>query len=406
METRNLTDVTQLLKQVLNIQKQYDKLAEISGENFNVFSILGLDYNEVKHSRFLGELLNPQGSHGQKGKFLELFVAQMKNRFDGKGWDFNTDNVRVEIEKSTPTQGRIDIYISDGKHQVIIENKIYAADQENQLERYLNFAEKQNQDLTKIHLFYLTLDGCEASENSISANRNTHVKNISYKEFIREWLGDCIEKSALMPPVRESLHQYLNLVKKLTGLTQSDQMAEDIQNSITQSAANFDAAFLIHNNFDEACEKAIKDFWKGINDQLQDSRWQSVENIGHKMYSNTKVYPGVTLFKQDSSPVVMRIESHDSYPPYMGIWFNEKEMGETKANELTIYAEKEFPTDNYKSEYHNGWLCYKYMITSKEKFPHKVIKQKDDLKKDFIEQIMNMQNTMVEHLDKLNEIAK
>ena len=103
--------------------------------------MIELTSDEVRlHSKFLAELLNPKGSHGQGSKFLDLFIQQ----FDIKNVDSETSKVSVEesIGNKTPTTGgRIDILIEDtNKHTIIIENKIYASDQENQLLRYYNYS--------------------------------------------------------------------------------------------------------------------------------------------------------------------------------------------------------------------------------------------------------------------------
>ena len=55
------------------IQEQ-DKLAAATGENFNVFKILGVEAYEVgTHSAFLSELLSPQGT--QPGKHVSQTVS-------------------------------------------------------------------------------------------------------------------------------------------------------------------------------------------------------------------------------------------------------------------------------------------------------------------------------------------
>jgi hypothetical protein len=70
-----MNEIENLLYQITAIRKQYDKMAELTGENFNVFKVLGLTTNEVRtHSAFIAELLNPKGSHGQKDVFLKLFL--------------------------------------------------------------------------------------------------------------------------------------------------------------------------------------------------------------------------------------------------------------------------------------------------------------------------------------------
>ena len=51
------------------------------GENFNIFKTLGMQTSEVRlHSAFLAELLNPNGSHGLKDKFLKAFLNDVVNQ--------------------------------------------------------------------------------------------------------------------------------------------------------------------------------------------------------------------------------------------------------------------------------------------------------------------------------------
>jgi hypothetical protein len=69
--------IQNLLSQVGAISKKYEELAKVTGENFNVFRVLKIHSDEVRmHSALLGELLNPQGSHGQNDVFLKLFIEQ------------------------------------------------------------------------------------------------------------------------------------------------------------------------------------------------------------------------------------------------------------------------------------------------------------------------------------------
>lgn len=55
-----------LFKEISAICKRYEEIAKLTGENFNIFQILGLQTSEVRlHSAFLAELLNSKGLHGQ-----------------------------------------------------------------------------------------------------------------------------------------------------------------------------------------------------------------------------------------------------------------------------------------------------------------------------------------------------
>lgn len=59
-------EVDQLLREVQTITESYNKVAESTGEHFNLFSVLQIENDEARaHSRFITQLLNPKGKHGQ-----------------------------------------------------------------------------------------------------------------------------------------------------------------------------------------------------------------------------------------------------------------------------------------------------------------------------------------------------
>lgn len=65
-----------LLFEKLNIlYYKYEKLEK--ADSFNIFSILLKKHDEVNlHSRFIAEILSPQGSHNMGDKFLKAFIEQ------------------------------------------------------------------------------------------------------------------------------------------------------------------------------------------------------------------------------------------------------------------------------------------------------------------------------------------
>jgi hypothetical protein len=118
-----------LFYQITSINKRYSKINELTGENFNVFRIIKLGSAEVRmHSAFLAELLNPNGSHGQKDIFLKLFIeifCYRQNKIDTASCNVVIEKYigRLNTEKSEG--GKIDILITDKSgNQIIIENKI------------------------------------------------------------------------------------------------------------------------------------------------------------------------------------------------------------------------------------------------------------------------------------------
>jgi len=179
----DVQDIGSLLIQVSAISKKYDEIARQSGHDFNIFQILGVESDELSHSRMLASLLDPDGLHGKGDLFLRLFLetAGIHN--------FNTTSAAVTTEKyigrvdfEQDTGGRIDIVITGKNSQrpIIIENKIYAEDQGKQLVRYRNAYKNPI-------LLYLTPDGNEASKQSAGAGKVKYTP-VSYQSHICRWL--------------------------------------------------------------------------------------------------------------------------------------------------------------------------------------------------------------------------
>ena len=251
-----------LLQQVASLNERYKKINELSGENFNVFRMLKLEASEVRmHSAFLAELLNPNGSHGQKDVFLKLFAEMFCFKLN----DYHFESCKTEIEKHTAflnedrsEGGRIDIIVTDKSNCcIIIENKIYAGDQEKQLLRYYNFSNTAD-------LFYLTLDGKEPGDQSRGGLENgVDYRCLSYKHDIITWLEKCRKEVAILPVIRETITQYINLIKYLTNQTLNDTMNAELSSLIL---SNLESSFIIADNLDKALEQLLS----RLNDELQE----------------------------------------------------------------------------------------------------------------------------------------
>ncbi|MCB0502238.1 MAG: PD-(D/E)XK nuclease family protein [Bacteroidetes bacterium] len=271
MDKESIKNFIERISQFVTMQ---EKINALTGESFNVFNILDLSTNEVRtHSAFLAELLNPKGSHGQKETFLNLFTEQMKII------EFNCLNARVQIEKrigyiseSKTEGGNIDIIISDNQNNaVIIENKIYAGDQDNQLLRYFNYGKK---NYNSFKLYYLTLDGNDASWSSKQDLKAEDYHKISYSQDIIEWLERCIEKSSNQPILRETINQYVTLVKQLTNQSTNHIMKEEIVKAIVANDNSIKSLFEIqkHDIIGSVKKELIDRFKNQLNDLAKEHK--------------------------------------------------------------------------------------------------------------------------------------
>jgi hypothetical protein len=282
--------INNLLQQVSIIQRKYAEIAKITGENFNVFSVLKMDSKEVQmHSAFIGELLNPNGSHGLKEEPLKIFIDLLKSKFNKTEikeeetilipdkFILNTESAIATIEKyigftneDKTEGGRIDIILEDkNKNAIIIENKIYAIEQTNQLIRYNNYSQNSP-------ILYLTLYG-DAPTSHGELNENIHYFNISYEEDIKEWLELCLKEAVEYPMLREVIKQYIYLIKKLTNQSTNNKMSKDL---VERMEKEIQASFEVANNLSELKKKIFFDFIQ----TLKETKEYNVEDTNHSDY--------------------------------------------------------------------------------------------------------------------------
>lgn len=249
-ETSKLLGNISLLRHKLKLDQNS------TGSRFNLFKIIDLTTDEVRlHSQIIAELLNPKGSHGQGALFLEKFIESTGTQ--GILQDLDGVNVIVEFSigpVTNTTGGRIDILIRDQKNNLlIIENKIYAGDQENQLLRYFNFAKSIEEKGGHFSIIYLTLFEKAASDYSLG-NTLTHDDyiSISYQQTIVDWLESCTTSVSNVPNVAVGIDHYLKLIKHLTFQDYSMEFQNNIIDEILKDVSSFKAANDISQNILDA----------------------------------------------------------------------------------------------------------------------------------------------------------
>ena len=91
-------------------------------------AVLNISDEVHLHSKFLFSTLNPNGAHYQDSAFCREFVTALGYP-DFLDWS----KLRVCREHSN-----IDLYLTDGERHVLIENKLNAIDQREQVSRYID----------------------------------------------------------------------------------------------------------------------------------------------------------------------------------------------------------------------------------------------------------------------------
>lgn len=234
--SEEINKINKLLSEVRKYTIQQKEISRKSGEDFNVFKLCGVYHYENSHSDIIAEFLNPKGSHDCGNDFLLTFCRIV-------GLDRNIYQ-QADIRREYflgDNFGRIDILIQARKNMIIIENKIYAGEREDQLKKYREWLDKKKPTQeTDAKLLFLTLDGRK------SVKFTGEYSRISYKDHIIPWLTECIRLAAEKPFVRESLIQYRTLVEDLTK-GEIMTIDQELFDAITR---NFKSAIEVRNEVD------------------------------------------------------------------------------------------------------------------------------------------------------------
>jgi hypothetical protein len=145
-------------------------------DDFNLFRVLDVEYDEVRHSRVLAWLLDRRiehGTHAQGSLGFRLLLEELKVDLglgsrpdpaayaDERYWvacEVSGDESRVDIEIAAPGSAGFILHI---------ENKILSVEGPEQTDREWNDLQRRSRDLgiaaSNTHAVFLTLGGAEAT---------------------------------------------------------------------------------------------------------------------------------------------------------------------------------------------------------------------------------------------------
>ncbi len=255
-----MSDYRLLLAEVARLYERHEAGRR---KPFNVFSVLRSPSDEVNlHSRFLHALLDYRKSPDAPRENLKDFLQGVV------GKKFEEKDIRVERE-----QDNIDILLTNAvKQAVVIENKIGSGDQPKQLQRY--YKRLKSKGYSDIHLLYLTLHGDEPSKDSVG---DLDYKTISYKNDLLPWLERCEKRAYDEPELRESVAQYRQLVRKLTGTDCTGEYMSELKNLLLRDNNLVLACDLI-----EATTKVHIDILQKLWDKIECELTKTIPDLPEK----------------------------------------------------------------------------------------------------------------------------
>jgi hypothetical protein len=189
-ETSRLWEAVKILvPHSLAARQQWAKSQRKTADDFNLFEVMGRDYDEVCHSKILAWLLDrriEKGTHAQGNLGLRLFLKELERDLrkehpgDTERYADESYWVRCEVAGD---QARVDIEIAArGKFLIHIENKIGSPEGDSQTDREREDLERRAKDLAvpvaNCHAIFLTLDGRKASNEAFRPVRWSRIANV------------------------------------------------------------------------------------------------------------------------------------------------------------------------------------------------------------------------------------
>jgi hypothetical protein len=245
-----------------------DRQRATGKHDYNIFTLFHGFSDEVNlHSNFIASLLDPNGDHYKGDLFLKLFLEMCG--IDDFSIDTSTATVFKEFK-------HIDIYISDGKKHIILENKVYAKDQPTQIARYIETIKDEGAKDEDIYVLYLHPDGKLPDDQSfgdyhtrlLGKNPSIKFKVISYGNEILKWIDRCKNEVSNITDLNVFLSQYKDVIEMIYNrYKRIDEM--ETANLVEIFKENYTAVSEVASNYQETRKKIIDEFFENVKDILE-----------------------------------------------------------------------------------------------------------------------------------------
>lgn len=413
------------------LQKAIEEKKAKGFNYFNIFDALGISGKENYHSAFIAYLLNQNAEHFQS-IFAQKFIEKIRKDFiDSTKMPKNSLEVsnlkvaREAITENIKANRRMDILLNfDDSVYFIIENKIYASDQNSQLYDYVENAHKkigsklsEQERANRILFIYLhPQTNALPSELSLAKSPKARKKIWSIKDkficdekgsrkayfykidyvWIKEWLQICLkdlrEKANSsdengLNKIIFGIKQYLDILSRRINNDFKDENA--VKDFILSDSKNTQMAFArlregkieeklqqeLKNALSSICEEVVREFYKKIEHKFEKEKikingenlickiWEDVNKTGwHLVFCDEKESPirFMLVFAQEST-------NFKKPALYLAWWFGwgsdeEKSKFEKLIKECEAFFKSNVGGGIYKNKAH----YYKYFFGEKE----------------------------------------
>lgn len=205
---KSKTSDEQALNKLLLDTACFNDLDEWANQ-FNLFDVLKITRNEIRHSNVLSWLLDPNANHGLGDAFLKQILAAIVSNNGDKNYDV-TRLMLADFRKFTVQreQDNIDILLSstDDKIVIAIENKVGAHEHSNQLNRYRTIIDENYSNKYQKIFVFLTPDKMDPSDSE-----NWGI--LSYEDVMLA-LEHILKTMDIKPDIRLVIDNYYKIIRR------------------------------------------------------------------------------------------------------------------------------------------------------------------------------------------------
>lgn len=231
---------------------------------YNIFEVLGVEYNEVIMCRFIGNLLEPKGKHGLGTEPLRLFIRNVLHDEDFGG---NLEEAVITLEDSTDNGRRVDIVIYLKDKIYPIEVKIWAGDQNEQLKDYYKFYFGDSKDA---QIYYLTPNKHSPSDKSKGEGedglKDEQIVCVSFTEDIKNWLTEVCKIKDATETIKSVIRNFMEVIDKMAKDNNELNMIKDMLKQKPENSDEIKGAILLLKHHDEIWKEIRRNYIRKILD--------------------------------------------------------------------------------------------------------------------------------------------
>ncbi|EMF0059390.1 PD-(D/E)XK nuclease family protein [Enterococcus hirae] len=267
-----------------------ERLSKWTGKA-NIFQILKLSKNEIRHSNFLAFLFAPNETHNLSDEFFKMFLKRYIDSNDDTKAAINYFDALLNSYEDLIVyreNNNIDILLVSEKNKIVvcIENKILSSESRGQLNKYQRYIERNYSNYKKIFVF-LTPDGNEPT--------NPIWGIVTYKDIV-EILEQLMQKNSMEKKVYYLIKDYVDILRRDVGM--DDEIKEIVRKIYQQHKEALDLIFenipdnlsLMSELYIEALEQIAKE-----NEIIFDPKYSGKSIVRFQIPEFTDLFPDLPL---------------------------------------------------------------------------------------------------------------